>query len=209
MAIPKNKISTSTRRAQTIALAFAAFTAAAVLIGCGTKDVASDAIPPAGGIQPTENSTALIADGKQVFRFDTMGDEQLWTDKLRLHEVVEKNVDPTTALKIGLKVDAEVLPAGLLGKVDLKSPATTVALLKMNAIVGIQAEVDANNHITKIGVTCALCHSTVDNSVMPGIGHRQDGWPEPGFECRGYHCAIPRSVCGQKGRLQFVGVRQV
>ena len=106
-----------------------------------------------------------------------MGNEQLWTDKLRLHEVVEKNVDPMTALKVGLKVDADVLPAGILEKVDLKSPATTVALLKMNAIVGIQAEVDANNHITKIGVTCALCHSTVDNSVMPGIGHRQDGWP--------------------------------
>jgi hypothetical protein len=180
MANPKDEISTATRRTQTIrlaTLAFAAFTAAAVLIGCATKDVASDATPPAGGLQPTANSTALIADGKQVFRFDTMGDEQLWTDKLRLHEVVEKNVDPMTALKVGLKVDADVLPPGILEKVDLKSPATTVALLKMNAIVGIQAEVDANNHITKMGVTCALCHSTVDNSVMPGIGHRQDGWP--------------------------------
>jgi hypothetical protein len=69
------------------------------------------------------------------------GDEQLWTDKLGLHAVVEKSVDPTTALKVGFKVDADVLPAGILGKVDLKSPATTVALLKMNAIVGIQATV--------------------------------------------------------------------
>jgi len=94
-----------------------------------------------------------------------------------MHEVVEKSVDPTTALKVGLKVDADVLPPGILDKVDLKSPSTTVALLKMNAVVGIQATVDSNNHITRLGVTCALCHSTVDNSIMPGIGHRKDGWP--------------------------------
>ena len=120
---------------------------------------------------------ALVADGQRVFRFDTFGDEQLWTNTLRLHEVVEKSVDPLTALKVGLKVDSAMLPLGILEKVDLKSPATTVALLKMNAIVGIQATVDANNHITQLGVTCAFCHSTVDNSVMPGIGLRQDGWP--------------------------------
>ena len=86
-------------------------------------------------------------------------------------------VDPTTALKVGLKVDSEVLPAGILEKVDLKDPATTVALLKMNAVVGLKAEVDANNKITKLGVTCALCHSTVDDSVQKGIGKRLDGWP--------------------------------
>ena len=114
---------------------------------------------------------------RKIFRFDTFGDEQLWTDKLRLHEVIEKSVDPTTALKVGLKVDADVLPPGILKKVDLKSPATTVALLKMNAVVGVQATVDANDRITRLGVTCALCHSTVDNSVMPGIGRRLDGWP--------------------------------
>lgn len=123
------------------------------------------------------SSPVLIAEGKRVFRFDTFGNEQLWTDKLRLHEVVEQNVDPTTALAVGLKVDAEVLPPGILEQVDLKSPATTVALLKMNAVVGLQASVDANNHITKLGVTCALCHSTVDDSVAPGIGRRLDGWP--------------------------------
>ena len=151
--------------------------AAAAVIGCGkTEPVgtvpATTAAPPAA-----EASPALLAEGQRVFRFDTFGDEQLWTDKLRLHEVVEKNVDPTTALKVGLKVDANALPPGILEKVDLKSPATTVALLKMNAVVGIQATVDANDHITKLGVTCALCHSTVDNSVMPGIGRRMDGWP--------------------------------
>jgi mono/diheme cytochrome c family protein len=70
-----------------------------------------------------------------------------------------------------------VLPPGILGQVDLKSPATTVALLKMNAVVGLQATVDANNHITRLGVTCALCHSSVDDSIMKGIGQRRDGWP--------------------------------
>ena len=128
---------------------------------------------PGQGAEPAD----LQAQGKEIFRFDTFGDEQLWTDKLGLHKVVEKSVDPTTALKIGLKVDAEVLPEGILKKVDLKDPATTVALLKMNAVVGLKAEVDANNHITRLGVTCALCHSTVDDSVMPGIGKRLDGWP--------------------------------
>ena len=136
--------------------------------------------PPAATAEPQarqESSAAEVAEGQRIFRFETFGDEQLWTDKLRLNEVVEKSVDPTTALKVGLKVDADVLPAGILEKVDLKSPATTVALLKMNAVVGLQATVDANNHITRLGVTCALCHSTVDNSVMPGIGRRKDGWP--------------------------------
>lgn len=136
----------------------------------------SAAAGKATGAGTTSGDSALIADGKRIFRFDTFGDEQFWTDTLRLHEVVEKAVDPTTALKVGLKVDADVLPPGLLQKVDLKSPATTVALLKLNAILGLQAEVDSNNRITRLGITCALCHSSVDNSVMPGIGHRRDGW---------------------------------
>jgi hypothetical protein len=151
-----------------------------LVAGCGTREAASEdtqtpSVAETPAAQPA--SAALLAEGQKIFRFDTFGDEQLWTDKLRLHEVVEKSVDPTTALKVGLKVDADVLPPGILEKVDLKSPATTVALLKMNAVVGIQASVDADNHITRLGVTCALCHSTVDNSVMPGIGRRQDGWP--------------------------------
>lgn len=117
-----------------------------------------------------------LAEGKRIFRFDTFGDEQKWTDQLRMHEVVEAAVDPITALAVGLKVDADALPPGILGSVDLTDPATTVALLKLNAVVGLQATVDANNHITRLGVTCALCHSTVDDSLAPGIGRRLDGW---------------------------------
>jgi len=118
-----------------------------------------------------------VSEGQKIFRFDTFGDEQLWTGKLGLHKVVQEKVDPTTALKVGLKVDAEALPPGTLEKADLKDPKTTVALLKLNAVVGLKAEVDAGNNITKLGVTCALCHSTVDDSVQKGIGKRMDGWP--------------------------------
>jgi hypothetical protein len=152
--------------------------ALAAAFGCdqarmdGNDGAASGAAPVAD-----DNSPEVLAEGKRIFRFETFGNESFWTDTLHLNEVVQTAVDPTTALKVGLKVDADVLPAGILEKVDLKSPATTVALLKMNAIVGVQASVDGNNRITRLGITCALCHSTVDNSVMPGIGQRKDGWP--------------------------------
>jgi len=139
----------------------------ATVVACGGSDNDHDA----------QAQAALVEEGKRIFRFDTFGDEVLWTDTLHMDEVVESKVDPTTALSVGLKVDADALPPGILGKVDLKSPATTVALLKMNAVVGLQATVDADNHITRLGVTCALCHSTVDDSLAPGIGHRKDGWP--------------------------------
>jgi mono/diheme cytochrome c family protein len=103
----------------------------------------------------------------------------LWTDTLRMHEVISTAVDPTTALSVGLKVDSEVLPPGILQTADLRSPATTVALLKLNAVVGLKGTVVTEggvDRLTRVGITCALCHSTVDDSVMPGIGRRLDGW---------------------------------
>jgi len=134
----------------------------------------------------TESTTSspierTLLDGQHVFRFDTFGDEAFWTDTLRMHQVVQ-GVSPKTALAVGLKVDVAALPGALVsqlraGQVDLDAPATTVALLKLNAVVGVQASVDGNNTITRFGVTCALCHSTVDNSLAPGIGRRLDGWP--------------------------------
>jgi cytochrome c553 len=120
------------------------------------------------------------ANGKDIFRNDTFGNETFWTDTLRLNEAIEKAVDPTTALSVGLKVDADALPPGILKTVDLKSPATTVALLKMNAVVGVKGTVvtqDGKDRLTRVGITCALCHSTVDDSVAPGIGKRLDGRP--------------------------------
>jgi len=134
---------------------------------------------PLFAAQPRQSAAEPTANGQQIFRFDTFGDEQLWTDVLQMNQVIETSVDPITALAVGLKVDADVLPPGILETADLGDPATTVALLKLNAVVGVQATVDAENHITRLGVTCALCHSTVDDSdsAIKGIGHRKDGWP--------------------------------
>ena len=123
--------------------------------------------------------------GRDIFRYDTFGDEAQWTDALGLHEVIAAAVDPVTALAVGLKVDAEALPAAVVaciqdGSVDLKDPATTVALLKLHAVVGVRGTVETVNGVDKlvrVGVTCALCHSTVDNSFAKGIGKRLDGWP--------------------------------
>jgi hypothetical protein len=119
-------------------------------------------------------------DGRQIFRFDTFGDEQLWTDFLRMHEVVA-TLDPTTALGVGLKVDVRALPRSTVEdlrakRVDLTSPAVTKLLLQLDAVVGIKGTFDEAGALTRIGITCALCHSTVDNSLMPGIGRRLDGW---------------------------------
>jgi hypothetical protein len=118
--------------------------------------------------------------GQAIFRFDTFGDEQLWTDVLRMHDVIP-TVDPATALAVGLKVDVEALPADVVaalqaGQVDLTDPAVTVELLRLNAVVGVKGTVDEVGRLTKVGVTCALCHSSVDNSFAPGIGKRLDGW---------------------------------
>ena len=128
---------------------------------------------------------ALVAEGKEIFRFDTFGDEQFWTDTLRMHEVIQQAVTPTVALSVGLKVDADALPAEVkaalaAGQVDLNSTATTLALLKLNAVLGVKGEVQTlggRDTLVRVGITCALCHSTVDNSFAPGIGSRQDGWP--------------------------------
>lgn len=121
-------------------------------------------------------------DGRSVFRFDTFGDEQLWTDTLQMQHVI-KNVSPATALSVGLKVDSDALPPAVInairaGQVNLNDPAVTIQLLKLNAVVGVIGKVaGANDNLATIGITCALCHSTVDNSVTTGIGRRLDGWP--------------------------------
>ncbi|HEX7120339.1 MAG TPA: c-type cytochrome [Longimicrobiales bacterium] len=128
------------------------------------------------GNEPPPLDPQLVAEGRDIFRFDTFGDEAFWTDTLRLHEVVQ-TVDPTTALAVGLKVDASMVPAEVLANADMTDPATTVALLRLGAVVGVQAEVDDQGNITRLGITCALCHSTVDDAVAEGIGNRLDGWP--------------------------------
>lgn len=146
--------------------------AAALVAACGNSD------------DSAAEQEALVAQGKQIFRFDTFGDEIHWSDTLRMHEVIAAAVDPVTALSVGLKVDAEALPPAVVlgiqnGTIDLTSPTTTIALLKLDAVVGLKGKVETLNGrdtLTRVGITCALCHSTVDNSFAPGIGKRLDGW---------------------------------
>ncbi len=160
-------------------MAVAARVTAALLVASGSL-ACNEAAKPPETLDPS-----LVAQGKTIFRYETFGDETFWTDTLRMHEVIRSAVDPTTALSVGLKVDADSLPpaivAGIQNKsISLTSPATTVALLKLNAIVGVRgtvAIVDGKDVLTRVGVTCALCHSTVNNSFAPGIGQRLDGWP--------------------------------
>ena len=121
-----------------------------------------------------------IREGQEIFRYDTFGDEQLWTDVLRMHEVVA-TVSPATALAVGLKVDVDALPAGIIsalkvGQVDLNDPAVTTELLRLNSVVGVIGKVNDSGQLTSVGITCALCHSSVDDSFTKGIGKRLDGW---------------------------------
>ena len=136
-----------------------------------------------------ENAARLLVEGRRTFRYDTFGDEDFWGGTLRLHEAIKgralggvgPGVPPRTALAVGLKVDSEALPMSLVdalrrGQVNLDSPATTVALLKLHAVVGVTGFFDDRGTLTSMGIQCALCHSTVDNSLAPGIGRRLDGW---------------------------------
>lgn len=142
------------------------------------------------GLQASAKQSAdLIAEGKQIFRFDTFGDEEFWGGQLRLHEAIQgeqfggvgPGVSPATALSVGLKVDVEALPQRLRnqlrrGQVDLNDPAVTLALLELNAVVGVTGFFNGDGSLDSIGIQCALCHSTVDDSFAPGIGRRLDGW---------------------------------
>lgn len=132
------------------------------------------------GAESSGASGSQHLDGQSIFRFDTFGDEQLWTGVLRMHEVIQ-TVNPVTALAVGLKVDVEALPEALIaslraGEVDLTDPAVTIELLRLNAVVGVRGTISGTGELTSVGVTCALCHSSVDDSFAPGIGVRLDGW---------------------------------
>jgi hypothetical protein len=153
--------------------------------------------PPANTTPATTDIDKTIAKsaaqqldaGRFIFRFDTFGSEAFWGDQLRLHEAIAgaalggtgSGLDPATALQLGLKVDVDALPPPLQaqlkqGKVDLSNPATTLALLQLNAVVGVTGFFDDSGRLRSVGVQCALCHASVDNSFAPGIGHRLDGW---------------------------------
>jgi hypothetical protein len=130
--------------------------------------------------QPGPFASAPQLDGRAVCRFDTFDDEQLWTGALRLHETLQ-TLTPAAALGLGLKVDADALPPPVIkalasGQLDVNDPRVTRRLLELNAVVGVVAKV-SGDRVKSVGITCALCHSTVDDSLAPGIGRRLDGWP--------------------------------
>jgi len=139
--------------------------------------------------QINTNMEQMMEEGREIFRNDTFGDEAFWGDLLQLHKAIAgaglggvgPGVSPKTALAVGLKVDSEALPDGLLkdlrkGRVNLDDPATTVALLKLDAVVGVKGFFNQDGSLRSVGINCAVCHSTVDDSFAPGIGKRLDGW---------------------------------
>jgi len=168
-------------------LTFAAF-GTVVLLGA----IVASATPPSQSdfdAEITRHAQTMIEEGRKIFRYDTFGSEAFWGDALQLHKAIagEKNggigpgVSPKTALSVGLKVDADALPNALkeqlaAGKVNLDDPATTIALLKLNAVVGVTAFANPDGSVKGMGIQCAFCHSTVDDSFAPGIGKRLDGW---------------------------------
>src|SRR5215831_13580663 len=173
-----------------------AFSAAGALVAMTVTAVASApraSTRPGGSAagqgQANNAGSALVSQGKQTFRFDTFGDQSFWGGTLHLDKTIEgaahggigPGLSPKEALALGLKVDVNALPeslqdAILAGQVNLDDPAVTLALLKLNAVVGVKGFFDSNGTLSSVGIECALCHSTVDNSLAPGIGHRLDGW---------------------------------
>ena len=174
----------------------------------GVAAIVAVLLPPAGHSAPkppgvADNAARLVTDGQKIFRFDTFGDQAFWGDTIQLHRAIEgagmggvgPGVSPKTALTAGLKIDIDALPGNYLqqllhGGVNLNDPSTTVYLMRLNAVVGVTGVFDSSGALTSMGVQCALCHSTVDDSqpalcgnmVTPNpgtgcIGHRLDGWP--------------------------------
>lgn len=136
-----------------------------------------------------DSAVDMFDQGRNVFRFATFDDESFWGDTLKLHQAIEgtkfggvgPGLSPGAALAVGLTVDVDALPESLIeqlkqGKVNLDDPAVTLALLKLNSVVGVTGFFNPDGSLKSVGIQCALCHSTVDNSLTQGIGHRLDGW---------------------------------
>ena len=172
-------------------LTTAAIAGAMLVVGAGSAAATArfQVGPTTNDTAIAQNSMRMLAEGRHTFRFDTFGDEAFWGDTLQLHRAIEgqkfggvgPGVSPKTALSVGLKVDVDALPEDLqeqirAGQVNLDDPGTTLALLKLNAVVGLTGLFNPDGTLRSMGIQCALCHSTVDNSFAAGIGHRLDGW---------------------------------
>ena len=156
----------------------------------GDVNSASVAVAQSGTFDDriTAHSSTMMTEGREIFRFDAFGDAAFWGNQLQLHQAIEgahldgvgPGISPNAALNLGLKVDVDALPSAVVNAIrqkqlDLNDPAVTVALLKLNAVVGLKGFF-TGNRLASIGITCAFCHSTVDNSFAFGIGRRLDGW---------------------------------
>jgi mono/diheme cytochrome c family protein len=150
----------------------------------------------------TRVSNNLEIEGRKVFRDDTFGNEVFWTDTARLHEIIEDRIQPLEALGLGLKVDFDRLNVGRFLLHNPFGVSGTKELLRQNAVVGLRATFDSNGHIARIGITCALCHSTVDNAFAPGIGHRLDGWPNRDLEVGKILAMLPAFTPEQQAVLR-------
>lgn len=176
------------------------------LLACGGDggDSSSGSDGPGPDENPNVHATGDAGSGMQVFRFETFGNEGFWTDAMRLPQgLVAAGVTPIDALKAGLNVNVDALDAGtqqiVLQELQtdlspanapvLNDPATTVALVNANAVIGVvvrdsngDGRLDVANG-DKLGLSCALCHAITDSSVvkLPGggsIGKQIDG-PTP------------------------------
>jgi hypothetical protein len=177
---------------------------ARILDGAASADSSGD--DGGDAMDPTmAAATRMVDEGRQTFRHDTFGDEQFWGGALRLHRAIAGSanggvgpgISPVAALGLGLKVDVDALPPELIedleqGEVDLEDPAVTLALLQLNAVVGVTGFFDQAGAIESIGIQCALCHSTVDDSFAAGIGSRLDGWPNRDLDVGSIIAAAPR-----------------
>ena len=172
-----------------LGVALAVLTFGVVAVWFPRQSIAQSPPAPAMDVAVSDNARQMLDEGRRVFRYETFGDEAYWGDTLKLHRAIAgaklggvgPGVSPKTALSVGLKVDVDAVPAAVAaalkaGQVDLDDPASTMVLLKANAVVGVTGHFDTQGTLTSLGVQCAFCHSTVDDSFAPGIGHRQDGW---------------------------------
>jgi hypothetical protein len=170
----------------------------------GTVSAMTSSHAKAKGDPTQTRADRLIVQGRRVFRFNTFGDEAVWGGVLGLHKAIEGSklggvgagISPKQALAVGLKVDAAAIPKKVAaaikaGKVDLDDPATTVTLLKLNAVVGVKGFFDNKGNLGSVGITCAVCHSTVDDSFAPGIGKRLDGWPNQDLNVGAIVASVP------------------
>ena len=164
-------------------------TTALLVLALPFEATIADDLPLTADAAVWQNAIQQVSRGRKAFRFDTFGDEEFWGGALRLHEAIAGDANggvgpglsPKAALGLGLKVDVMALPAPLIEMlkaetVDLDDPAVTLALLKLNAVVGVRGFMDRAGNLDSVGITCALCHSTVDDALAPGIGARRDGW---------------------------------